>query len=228
MQKILAAAIMALLMASPALAEEKKAAAETKAAKTAEKPAKPTSDQIAAAKKAAEEQPTGDEYDDPEADAKLEAMKKLAKKKKCVEVVMHKEVLPFFGKETTVRASQEITVEWERDDIVSGRAEVLDTHSRCTEVVGNLIVMCTTVTALCYHEQPKDVGKLETLSDVEKQRAAAQAVKERAEQNEAAKAEAAQKAEAVKKKTAKASGGDARKAAAAKADATPSDETKPQ
>ncbi len=86
-------------------------------------------------------------------------IQKLAKQKKCKEVVMYREVLPYFGKENTLRASREITTQFEREDLASGRAIILHEKSSCDELLGNFFVMCTTDTALCYFEEPKKIGK---------------------------------------------------------------------
>ena len=82
-------------------------------------------------------------------------IKKLAKKNKCKEVIMYREVLPFFGRENTIKASKEITVQFEKEDLASGRAMILHEKSKCNDLLGNFLVMCTTDTALCYFEEPK-------------------------------------------------------------------------
>ncbi len=82
-------------------------------------------------------------------------IQKLAKKNKCKEVVMFREVLPFFGRETTLKASKEINIQFEKEDLASGRAMILHEKSKCDDLLGNFLVMCTTDTALCYFEQPK-------------------------------------------------------------------------
>ena len=82
-------------------------------------------------------------------------IKKLAKKNKCKEVIMFREVLPFFGRENTIKASKEITVQFEKEDLASGRAMILHEKSKCDDLLGNFLVMCTTDTALCYFEEPK-------------------------------------------------------------------------
>jgi len=100
----------------------------------------------------------------------VDALKKLAKKKKCKDVVMYREVLPYFGRENTIRASKEITVQFEKEDLSSGRAEVLTSESKCTNLLGNFYVLCTTDTALCYHETKKDAGKGTKLADIVKKK----------------------------------------------------------
>ena len=100
---------------------------------------------------------TDDRNKDWNVDVKL--LEKLAKKKKCKEVIMYREVLPFFGKETTKQASREITVQFEKEDLAKGRAIILHEKSKCDELIGTFFVMCTTDTALCYFEKPKNIGK---------------------------------------------------------------------
>lgn len=95
-------------------------------------------------------------------DVKL--IEKLSKEKKCKDVVMYREVLPFFGKENTIKASKEITVQFEKEDLASGRAIILHEKSQCDELLGNFLVMCTTDTALCYFEEPKNIGEGKKLS----------------------------------------------------------------
>ncbi len=91
-------------------------------------------------------------------------LKKLAKEKKCKDVIMYREVLPFFGKETTLKASREINTQFEREDLASGRAIILHEKSSCEELLGNFFVLCTTDTALCYFDKKKDAGKGEKIS----------------------------------------------------------------
>jgi hypothetical protein len=95
-------------------------------------------------------------------DVKL--IEKLAKEKKCKDVVMYREVLPFFGKENTIKASKEITVQFEKEDLATGRAVILHEKTSCNELLGNFLVMCTTDTALCYFKDPKNIGKGKKLS----------------------------------------------------------------
>ncbi len=97
-------------------------------------------------------------------DVKL--IEKLAKKKKCKDVIMYREVLPYFGKENTIKASREITTQFEREDLASGRAIILHEKSSCDEILGNFVVMCTTDTALCYFHEKKDAGKGKKLSAI--------------------------------------------------------------
>ena len=89
----------------------------------------------------------------------VDLIKKLAKKEKCKEVIMYREVLPFFGRENTIKASKEITVQFEKEDLASGRAMILHEKSKCDDLLGNFLVMCTTDTALCYFEEPKTKDK---------------------------------------------------------------------
>ena len=70
---------------------------------------------------------------------------------------MYREVLPFFGRENTIKASKEITVQFEKEDLASGRAMILHEKSKCDDLLGNFLVMCTTDTALCYFEEPRTV-----------------------------------------------------------------------
>jgi hypothetical protein len=72
---------------------------------------------------------------------------------------MYREVLPWFGKETTKEASRDITIQFEKEDLASGRAEILYTKSQCDEIIGSFLVMCTTDTALCYFEKPENVAE---------------------------------------------------------------------
>ena len=95
-------------------------------------------------------------------DVKL--IEKLSKEKKCKEVIMYREVLPFFGKENTAKASKEITVQFEKEDLASGRAIILHEKTKCDELLGTFFVMCTTDTALCYFEEKEDAGKGKKLS----------------------------------------------------------------
>ena len=94
----------------------------------------------------------------------VQLIEKLAKKQKCKEVIMYREVLPFFGRENTIKASKEITVQFEKEDLASGRAMILHEKSKCDDLLGNFLVMCTTDTALCYFENPKTAegGKKKT------------------------------------------------------------------
>ena len=94
----------------------------------------------------------------------MELIQKLAKENKCKEVIMYREVLPFFGRENTIKASKEITVQFEKEDLASGRAMILHEKSKCDDLLGNFLVMCTTDTALCYFEQPKTADKDEKAS----------------------------------------------------------------
>jgi hypothetical protein len=95
-------------------------------------------------------------------DVKL--IEKLSKEKKCKEVIMYREVLPFFGKENTAKASKEITVQFEKEDLASGRAIILHEKTNCDELLGTFFVMCTTDTALCYFEEKENAGKGKKLS----------------------------------------------------------------
>ncbi len=105
---------------------------------------------------------TADRNKDWNVDVKL--IQKLAKEKKCKDVVMYREVLPFFGKENTIKASKEITVQFEKEDLASGRAIILHEKTSCDDLLGNFLVMCTTDTALCYFKEPKNIGKGKKLS----------------------------------------------------------------
>ncbi|MCP4937438.1 MAG: hypothetical protein GY927_25310 [bacterium] len=92
-------------------------------------------------------------------DVDVKLIQKLAKKQKCKEVIMYREVLPFFGRENTLKASKEITVQFEKEDLASGRAMILHEKSKCDDLLGNFLVMCTTDTALCYFKEPRTVKK---------------------------------------------------------------------
>lgn len=94
----------------------------------------------------------------------VELIEKLSKEKKCKDVIMYREVLPFFGKENTAKASKEITVQFEKEDLASGRAIILHEKTNCDELLGTFFVMCTTDTALCYFDEKKEVGKGKKLS----------------------------------------------------------------
>lgn len=181
MQKTIAAVIAALLLTLPAMAAEKKKAPDAAAATApADAPAVALTP----------------EQEEAAADAKLEEINKLAKKKNCKEVVMYREVLPFFGKETTIEASKQITVEYEQEDLKSGKAEILHTQSKCTELLGNFFVNCVTITALCYHEAPQNVGSGEKLSEQNKKQAEKKSAAKKSAQKPAAAGTTAIKAKA--------------------------------
>ncbi len=94
----------------------------------------------------------------------VKEIEKLAKKKKCKDVITYREVLPFFGRETTLDASRKITVQFEKEDLASGRAIILHEKSKCDDLLGNFLVMCTTDTTLCYFHEKKDAGKGQKLA----------------------------------------------------------------
>jgi protein involved in sex pheromone biosynthesis len=103
----------------------------------------------------------------------VDLLRKLAKKKKCKQVIMYREVLPYFGKENTIKASKEITTQFEREDLASGRAIILHEKSTCNELLGNFFVMCTTDTALCYFDKARKAGKGKKLSLAKKSKTSA-------------------------------------------------------
>ncbi|MCF6199913.1 MAG: hypothetical protein L3J67_11075 [Hyphomicrobiaceae bacterium] len=92
-------------------------------------------------------------------DINVKEIEKLAKKKKCKDVITYREVLPFFGRETTLDASRKITVQFEKEDLASGRAIILHEKSKCDDLIGSFFVMCTTDTTLCYFHEKKNAGK---------------------------------------------------------------------
>ena len=92
-------------------------------------------------------------------DINVKEIKKLAKKKKCKDVITYREVLPFFGRQTTLDASRKITVQFEKEDLATGRAIILHEKSKCDDLLGNLLVMCTTDTTLCYFHEKKETNK---------------------------------------------------------------------
>ena len=146
MKKTILALFMVVAMIFPALADKK---ADLKAKKTATKTEK-NAPKITGLNK--------------EWDVDVKLIEKLAKKQKCKEVIMYREVLPFFGRENTIKASKEITVQFEKEDLASGRAMILHEKSKCDDLLGNFLVMCTTDTALCYFETPKTASKDEKAS----------------------------------------------------------------
>ena len=101
----------------------------------------------------------------------VKELEKLAKKKKCKDVITYREVLPFFGRKTTLDASRKITVQFEKEDLVSGRAIILHEKSKCDDLLGNFLVMCTTDTTLCYFHEKKDAGKGKKLAKLKGKKA---------------------------------------------------------
>ncbi len=136
MNKALLAIFLMFALSTPALAEKK---AEKATAKKVEK----SGPVITGLNK--------------EWDVDVGLIQKLAKEQKCKEVIMYREVLPFFGRENTLKASKEITIQFEKEDLASGRAMILHEKSKCDDILGNFLVMCTTDTALCYFEEPRTV-----------------------------------------------------------------------
>jgi len=98
----------------------------------------------------------------------VKEIEKLAKKKKCKDVITYREVLPFFGRQATLDASRKITVQFEKEDLASGRAIILHEKSKCDGILGDFLVMCTTDTTLCYFHKKKDAGKGKKLSQLKK------------------------------------------------------------
>ena len=143
MNKALLAFFLMFALSTPAMAEKKAKKATTKKVEK-------TSPEITGLNK--------------EWDVDVALIQKLAKEQKCKKVIMFREVLPFFGRENTIKASKEINIQFEKEDLASGRAMILHEKSKCDDLLGNFLVMCTTDTALCYFEQPRTVDKDEKAS----------------------------------------------------------------
>ena len=100
----------------------------------------------------------------------VKKIEKLAKKKKCKDVITYREVLPFFGRQTTLDASRKITVQFEKEDLASGRAIILHEKHKCDDLIGSFLVMCTTDTTLCYFDKKKNAGKGKKLAQLKNEK----------------------------------------------------------